>query len=194
MLHNTAKKITNYMVNRQIIAEDTFEIYQYGFEIMISTLLTSLSIMIVASLTDSFQIGILFFLISIPLKATAGGYHASTYFKCFIISNLEYLVISMMAKFLSSFSIPGFIWIGILFACSCYIFKNCPVRNPHHPVDDDILLKNKRFAHLFLFIDCCIIIVLYNLMQSQYLVNFMVLSITAIAIFIFPAKRKEKIS
>ncbi len=193
MLHNTAKKITNYMVNRQIITEDTFEIYQYGFEIIISTLLTSLSIMIVASLADSFQTGILFFLISIPLKVTAGGYHASTYFKCFIISNLEYLGISMMAKFLSTFPIPVLIWIGILLACSCYIFINCPVKNPNHPVDDDVLLKNKRFAHLFLFIDCFVIIFLYNSIRFQYLPNFMVLSIMAIAIFIFPAKRKEKI-
>ncbi len=86
MFHNMVKKITDYMIEKNIIEEEMFDIYQYGFELMISSTITMLSIMIIACIMDSPLIGILYFFITVPLKVTAGGYHAPTYAKCFIIS------------------------------------------------------------------------------------------------------------
>lgn len=195
MFHNMVKKITDYMIKKNIIEEEMFEVYQYGFELMISSALSMISIMVIACLMDSFFIGLLYFFISIPPKVTAGGYHASTYARCFIISNLEYIVLSLTAKMLSAFLLPYYIWIILLFISISYILPNCPVRNPNHPVAEDVLQRNRRLAFILLGIDTLIITVLYLLLQESYLLNFSVLSIAFIAIFILPAKiRKEEIS
>ncbi len=195
MFHNMVKKITDYMIKKNIIEEEMFEVYQYGFELMISSALSMLSIMVIACLMDSFFIGLLYFFISIPLKVTAGGYHASTYAGCFIISNLEYIILSLTVRLLSAFSIPYYGWIFLLIVSVSYILPNCPVRNPNHPVTEDVLQRNKRLALLLLGADAIIITVLYLLLQEAYLLNFSVLSIAFIAIFILPTKlRKEEIS
>lgn len=79
MIHYVAHKLTHQLLHRNIIDSTNQEIYQYGLELMLSTILTSSSIMLAACLMDSFAIALLYFAISIPLRMTAGGYHASTY-------------------------------------------------------------------------------------------------------------------
>ncbi|HBA69824.1 MAG TPA: hypothetical protein DCZ40_10785 [Lachnospiraceae bacterium] len=192
MFHESIKKITNCMRDRHVIEDGMYEVYQYGLELLVSGLITFTSIMVIACLADSFLIGILYFIVSDPLKVTAGGYHASTYLKCFIVSNLEYLILSAAAKALSALFMPAFVWIALLLASSSYILANCPVRNPHHPVSEDVIRKNRRLAFLLLGIDCAVIIVSYLLLQQSYLLNFMVLSITSVAVFILPVKLKRK--
>lgn len=192
MLHKIANRTTNYLLTQQIIQHDMFEVYQYGLEILISTLMTSFSILIIACFMDSFWIGILYFIISVPLKVTVGGYHAPTYARCFVISNLEYLTISLAAKILSALFLSNIIWIISLLVSTCYILINCPIRNSNHPVSDSVLQKNRRFSFLFLGIDCSIIIALYFLWPQSYILNFMVLSIIAIALFILPVKMERR--
>ena len=192
MFHNMVKKITDYMIAKNIIEEEMFDVYQYGFEIMISSAITMLSIMIIACIMDSPLIGILYFIISIPLKVTAGGYHAPTYGKCFLISNLEYIALSLTAKAFSASFMPYYGWIILLMVSAGYILLNCPVRNPNHPISEDVLLKNRRLTYLLLGIDTVVITLLYLLLQESYLLNFSVLSIAAIAIFILPTKKRKE--
>ncbi|MCI9295793.1 MAG: accessory gene regulator B family protein [Lachnospiraceae bacterium] len=192
MFHNMVKKITDYMIEKNIIEEEMFDIYQYGFELMISSTITMLSIMIIACIMDSPLIGILYFFITVPLKVTAGGYHAPTYAKCFIISNLEYMALSLTAKALSAFFIPYYGWIILLMISTGYILLNCPVKNPNHPVSEDVLQKNQRLTYVLLGVDTIVITALYLLQQESYILNFSVLSIAAIAIFILPTKKRKE--
>ena len=120
------------MIAKNIIEEEMFDVYQYGFEIMISSAITMLSIMIIACIMDSPLIGILYFIISIPLKVTAGGYHAPTYGKCFLISNLEYIALSLTAKAFSASFMPYYGWIILLMVSAGYILLTCQKSQPSH--------------------------------------------------------------
>lgn len=192
MLSNIVKKIITYMLNQKVITEDLCEVYQYGFELLLSSLITSSTIMIIACFMDSFWVGILYFIVSIPLKLTVGGYHASTYLGCFLISNLEYLIISLLSKILYSYSNSPFIWIVLLFISSGFIGINCPVCNSHHPVSESILHKNRMLALSFLSLECFITTCLYLLLKQSYILNFIVLSILAIAVFILPVQNERR--
>ncbi len=189
MIYSIVIKISNHMLNRNIIKKELLEVYQYGLELMISCIITSSSIIITACLLDSFLIGMLYFFISVPLKVTVGGYHASTYSKCFIISNLEYIAVSITAKVLSLLFLPSFIWIILLITSVYYILRNCPVKNSNHPISNNVLKRNQHLSFLLLGADCIAITVLYVLLSQSSFLNFSVLSIASIAVFILPTNR-----
>ena len=189
MINRISKQLTQKMLATNIIAPTASEIYQYGLELMFSTILTSLSILAVACLMDSLWAGLLYFAVSMPLRVTAGGYHASTYFRCFLVSNMVYILVSLAARLLSSLDIPYPLWILLLLCAACYILLNCPVRNPHHPVSEKVLKKNKFFTICFLCIDMIGIIFLYLRQRQSNLLNFAVITVLSVAILIIPTKK-----
>lgn len=190
MIRYTSEKLTNQLLRNKIIDPAMQEIYQYGLELTLSTLLTTSSIMLAACLLDSFAYGLLYFAVSIPLRMTAGGYHASTYSRCFLISNGAYLAVSCITRFLSHYVLPYPFWLALLCGSVYYILANCPVRNPHHPVSDSVLRKNRQIAILFLCILCCIAVFSYIILQQSYLLNFAVVTVLSVALFIIPCHGK----
>lgn len=190
MIQRIAKGLTTQMLDQKTIEASMAEVYQYGLELTLSTILTTLSIIGIACLTDSFLYGLLYFVISSPLRVTVGGYHASTYSRCFFISNLGYMAVSLTARCFTAFAMPTSFWILLLLGSACYILVNSPVRNPHHPVGDKVLRKNKKYSIFFLCIDCSLIVFLYIKLQQSALLNFAVITILSVALFILPTKKK----
>lgn len=190
MLQFASKKLTCQLLRNNIIDPAMTDIYEYGFELTLSTLLTSSAILLIACLLDSFFFGLLYFAISIPLRMTAGGYHASTYGKCFVISNVTYFAVSFLARLLARLMLPYPVWLVLLFGCIFYILANCPVKNPHHPVSDSVLKKNRRITILFSCFLCFLMVFLYFILQYSYMLNFIVITVLSIAVLILPTKRK----
>ena len=116
-----ALKISNEFLKKNIISEKDIEIYRYGLEILISSTFTSLSVIMVAALLDSFGYGILYLFLTIPIRVTASGYHADTYKKCFFISNVSYIALSCVFKILQQSNLPVYLWLIILYLSTAYI-------------------------------------------------------------------------
>ena len=198
LMKKIASILTNQLLINEIIPEIMKEVYQYGFELILSNSLTALSILLLASFLDTVEIGIWFLIISIPLKMTVGGYHAPTYLKCYIISTLEYIFQSLVIKIILKLSPPIFFWILLLSCGAIYILINAPIKNIINSVGGawfgknfaKVLKKNKFFSILFLSIDCLILIALYILKKNLF-VYWGIICIFTIAIFILPTKRKE---
>ena len=131
------QQITNIVLgiflNRKIIDEDMTDVYRYGLEILFSSLCTTFSILIISCLPGSLGLGILYLFLTIPLKLTAGGYHANTYKKCFLISNFTFAVLICVYKIISQYSIPITAWLIVLYYSAFYIFIKAPVQNIHFP-------------------------------------------------------------
>ena len=86
------------------------DVYRYGLEILLSSTLTSLSIIILSLFLNSFGYALLYFLITIPLRMAAGGYHANTHKKCFLLSNCTYIILSLVHSLLLHCKLPSCIW------------------------------------------------------------------------------------
>lgn len=185
-----ATRVVNMMLTYNIIAEDMREVYQYGVEILLSSLFTTSVILLIASQTDTLITGIWYLVVSVPLKATVGGYHASTYTKCFLFSTLEYLIQSLLVHMLTCLSLPSYQWC-VLYVCSVlYIYTHAPVKNIHHPISERLLQKNRICAVFFLCSDTLALIILYALHKKRF-AYWTIATMFMIAVFILPAQRKE---
>ena len=189
-MRKAASAITNRMIAYQIIPENEKEVYQYGLEILLSSLFTMSVILLAASLTDSLMIGIWYLIVSVPLKVTAGGYHAPTYTRCFLISTLEFLAQSLLVKVLTGLSFPAYAWL-ILYLCSVlYIYHCAPVKNIHHPISERRLMQNRRRAVCFLGADTLALIILYAL-HRDFLAEWEIITLFMIAVFILPTQKEK---
>ncbi len=172
-----------------VIHSSEMEICRYGLEMLISSTFTSLSILIIASILDSLGSGLLYLFISIPLRVTAGGYHADTYGKCFFISNALYILLSFLVKLCQTSNIPLFLWLVALYFSSLYIHRKSPVLNIHQPLSEADKKANKERVTIILILDNIVISLLALVNISTKAVQISILSILLVALLIIPTQK-----
>ncbi len=82
MIKKLSTLISNQFVKRNIISEDAQDVYTYGVEITISSLIGFILVTTIGIIFKSLMQAIIFYVIFVALRSITGGYHASTYLKC----------------------------------------------------------------------------------------------------------------
>lgn len=100
MIENAASWVVDLLIRYQVIEHQQSPIYQYGFEIFISSAITCL---IVVGLGISFKCllaSLLYFGIFVVLRSICGGYHANTYWQCNMIFFIVTTIVLALFRFL----------------------------------------------------------------------------------------------
>lgn len=126
MLNKVAYKIAKKIV--ECSDADKEEIYIYGLELIISTFFGLVSILLISCLLSRFTSGLVFISVFVPLRLFTGGFHAATYTRCFVISNISYLLI-LFVRDITLEIFPMWTWLFLLIGMCCYIIKNAPIVN-----------------------------------------------------------------
>lgn len=188
-MRRLALNLSKSFVTQGLITESDIEIYRYGLEMLISSTFTSLSVIILACFLDSLEYGFLYLLITIPLRVTAGGYHANTFQRCFIISNLLYATLSFILRLLHTNCTNIYLWLFTLYLSAIYIYLKSPVQNEHQPLDTDTIKRNKKHVTIYLILDCIIINTLMFIPSTSHIAHFATLSISIVALLILPTQK-----
>lgn len=92
--------IANTLWTQGIIQEEDIDTCRYGLDVFISSALEIASILIIAAIVGNFFQAVLLFTAFIPLRVYAGGYHADTKLKCYLISLGVYGVFTVIMNIL----------------------------------------------------------------------------------------------
>lgn len=143
MLSKLAKKMTSFFISRNLIEESRKEVYDYSFEVLLSTLLNGLSLFIIALFSNTFLYSILYVFAFILMRGSAGGYHAKTHFGCLILLLATYIVFLLLIKFISGTIL---FYLTIIFSVFSLIsvFLFAPVENINNPLTDEEKIKLAR--------------------------------------------------
>lgn len=150
MLNKVACKLAKKLV--ECSDADKEEIYIYGLELIISTFFGLISILLISCLLSHFTSGLVFISVFVPLRLFTGGYHAATYSKCFVISNISYLLI-LFVRDITLEIFPMWIWSFLLIGMCCYIMKNAPIINSAQPINESKQKRNKKMTKYILIAD-----------------------------------------
>ncbi len=85
MISNFSSCIVRLLIRNNVISGDEFDVYQYGFEIFTSSIITFLITIICGLLFQCMPAALIYFSIFVILRSVCGGYHAKTYFRCNVI-------------------------------------------------------------------------------------------------------------
>lgn len=185
MLHKISKAMAKKLAMSSEPEKE--EIYVYGLELIITTFLGLASIVLVSGVLSEWSSAWIFTGIFVPLRLCTGGYHADTYGKCFVISNLSYLSLLIIKK-LTEGRVPMLVWFMLLAIACWYIGKNAPVLHRNQMINEQKQKRNHKTARVLLVVDIVVSLGLV-IYQSQYVVM-VALSIYLVAVFMMVADKK----
>ena len=125
MITALAQIISGYLIKNKIIDNTKLDIYIYGFEIMISNIICFGMGLVIGAVCSEFIECILFLIVFILLRRYCGGYHAETYLKCDIIFMINILLVMLMLKFISAYSLFFHFIIAIISIIFIAFFIRC---------------------------------------------------------------------
>lgn len=139
MLEKCAKWLSFHFIKRGDIPEDEREVYDYCFQIFLSTLLNGVFLFL-SGLVLRIPIETLLFVASfIPFRMVGGGFHSATHFRCFLTLAGVYGVMAIMIQFIPA-NILSIIVIGFLLIGTVIIYFLSPIEHENNPIDQ----KTKR--------------------------------------------------
>ena len=144
------KSISHFLCEKKVIAEQEVEVYQYGFEILISTTLGLLITVAIGIVLNMFFLSVLYYVVFVMVR---GGYHADSYLKCNItFAGITFFTLGMtklsdMSE-MYSLTIHGLMLVFALLS----VWKYTPVENPNKPLTKEQKKRNHKVALIAIII------------------------------------------
>ena len=143
MLHTLSRNIADFLLSKNCFEKDNLNIYVYGTELVISSLIGAVLIFTLSFITNNLLTGLLFYISFNTLRSYTGGLHCNTYLKCnitfvcvfFICLTAEYITNDYM---LSAMTAVTLMMILVL----------APVENPNKPIEEKDKKKFKLISLL----------------------------------------------
>lgn len=129
-----SEKITDYIVKTGAVSEESYAIYQYGFQIgleMISCFLVCFGIAICLHMIPQFFVFTGIFML---LRTYAGGLHLNSYLGCFMCSVITQTIILLIT---TRYTIILPIAWAIIWSSVVLILINAPVETKNRELDED---------------------------------------------------------
>ncbi len=98
MISNLSNIVARYLLRERIIEEKNLPVYSYGFEIIISTVIGVVLILLIGVFTSSLFTAAIFCCLFIGLRFFTGGYHADTHFHCKLTLVSCYLLLLVIGR------------------------------------------------------------------------------------------------
>ena len=160
MISKLAKNIAHFFVIQNITEESKEVIYAYGMELLISDVLNTIIVLLIALISHTLPAVVVFIAVFMGLRQFVGGYHANSHLSCMFTLVMVMLVFSygicnVSEQIASIFSI-GFITIALP-----VIFCIAPVPHPNKLMSEEKGVKlRKRSIILAVFLSAAVIALL----------------------------------
>lgn len=191
MINKLSSLISSKFVEHNIISKNVKDVYMYGIEITISSIIGFVITCLIGLLFRMLMQTMLFYVIFILLRSMTGGYHAKTYLKCNFIFSIITLFIVTFSKAAYEMQI-SFGILTLLFLPSIAIFIwIAPVENVNKPIKAE-----KRVYWKSISIVTSVLLYLLSLLlyKSQHTLEATVIVITIFSVSILcmiPIIQKE---
>jgi len=163
MLDKLITESTNYLIYNQVIDEEHRDVYEYGFHILYINIIDIVSIAIIALLFGTVPQTIVYHVSFILLRNTAGGYHAKTHLRCFMISTAIFL----MSLFIVSWVASPILSISLACLSALFIWAKAPVEHENNPMSMEKYNHMKILSRTFSVIFLCLVFLINIFMDAS---------------------------
>lgn len=187
LLAKLSQKIGDDLVRSSVIEAEDAEIYIYGINQILVSVLNVLSALIIGLILGTFFEVMVFMAAYIPLRIFAGGYHAKTPLRCYIFSVIMLIVVSIGMKYLY---MADWVYYVILAAAALMILVLSPVEDKNKPLEYLEYKVYKKRAIIIAAIELTVSILL-KLIGFDNLFIAAVYSFTALSFMLVAGKAKN---
>ncbi|WP_372998879.1 accessory gene regulator ArgB-like protein [Lutispora sp.] len=141
LIDSISKTISQKMLDASIIPIEDKDIYYYGLQLIVSTIIKGMGLMAIALLFDKAIEAMIFIGVFGVLRINAGGFHLDTYFKCFVVTSASMMLCIWIGSTIPLSLIP-YIITCCLVITTLLILLYAPVDNPNRPLNGN---EHKKF-------------------------------------------------
>ena len=160
-METIAQYLTEKLVKNQIIEQESCEVYVYGLQLILSSICITICIISVGLILGQGGAAIIFLASLAGLRHYAGGYHANTYKKCFILSCSCFVATLGMLWIQNKYQLKYSLVLASLIAL-CYLFKVGSlnsVKNPKTDAEMHYRCKQTRILSVLYSLLSCFLLV-----------------------------------
>ena len=193
-MQQLANRLTEMLVKEQIIDNEDRPVYVYGLQLLLTSGLTSIVILIIGWWRHQLIWTVCFLIALISLRHYTGGYHASSYGKCFALSNGIYLGMLLSKQCVAYEGFREIMLVGSLVSWA-YIFYIGSINSEKNPKTEAEMINRKRMSRwiTFLFtLSIWLITVGWKQGLSLAWVLFYTQVVTVVGLWIVQNKRRDE--
>ena len=155
----SARRLTNSLINKNVISESDFELYNFGFKMGFAILANIFTTLFIGILFRMPVESLLFLAAFIPLRSYTGGYHASNYTRCYLLSTLLVVVLLIAVRFVSS-TLSAAVILGVSLVCATAMLVLVPVQDRNRPLEEIEIRVFRKRARITLCLEFTALIIL----------------------------------
>lgn len=190
MLYFLSQQFVSFLIYKKAIKRERMAIYIYGCELLFSTSFSIISILIIGLLTKRILQSIVFILFFLPIRTVANGYHADSFEKCFLYTNMTACCCIFAANWLNKPNLRWKMWL-INFLAHLFIWVVGPFQSKKHPLEYAQVEQNKQYMHKIQIIELFVELLLSVLEQQILLYTSIVTTCIVVIMIIIAEKQKN---
>lgn len=156
-----SQKIVEELCEQDVIDASNVAAYVYGYELLISSVISVLIVVLVSIICGDLRYSLSFLLGFVIQRIYIGGYHATSHIRCYLAFSGMFLICVLLSKLIAATYIFRIITTALLLAISFFF---APVEAKNKPLNEKKRLKYKTIALTFSAID--FIFVLLNVLPN----------------------------
>lgn len=190
-MEKISQGILSFICRNMQVDDEMAEVYKYGIEILISSLINFLLILMSSLILGDLIAGIVFMTLFILLRSYTGGYHAETYLRCNIAFICTYLATYVAAQAVSNMEHSIILTGALLVLAYIPIWIFAPVKNRHKYLSEEKIHYSRVISAIVYFSSALISMILcLNDMWYGYLLAVTDISISLLVMVeVFMQKR-----
>ena len=143
LIKKTAARYASWLCANGIVAPEKNKIYAYGMELVLSGLVNILFILLTSILFFNPLDGLLFLAAFIPLRTTAGGYHANSHLSCNLICIGTFIVLESLGYWIFEY-VSVIIYLGMAIVSIVTLLVLSPSEAKNKPLTPERRLCNRQ--------------------------------------------------
>lgn len=153
MINRLSMWLANKLVKERIITENYFEVYKYGIEITISSIIGFLLTLLIGIMLKNTICSIVFYITFVCLRMLTGGFHATSNLKCNSLFCLITIIVLALSDISTIFKFPK-IEMVLLVSFSIGIFWwLAPIENTNKSIENR---KKAIYKLLSIIVSICL--------------------------------------
>ena len=159
MIVRLSKKMAAYFAINGIIKSEDVEVYEYGLQILLSTICNGIIAVLIALVTGTFWQCVCYLTVFILLRKSAGGFHAKTHLGCCCILAAALGIFILFIRFVPVNTYAIISAIAVVFS-TIMIAHYAPLEHKNKPIHDKDRKRLRRNSIIYTVAISVIIFVL----------------------------------
>ena len=158
--------IVNFFIRKNIFPEEQREIYQYGFELWVSSAIGILVVLAIGIISGRFWESIIFYIVFCFTRLFSGGFHAPTYLLC-KLTFASVLILVLALDWLLC-DIVDYYWYVLYLYSFIIICRFAPVENSNKKLTEHEKVRSKVICIVEMMMYPFVMLMLNNLNSELY--------------------------